>query len=168
MLSVPRRNLRRLIQVEQRALLQIKSDNKISNDKLFFIKHMPEGSAQNKWYLVQVDMDNSDPATMREYGVYCCWWYIRKHKDCTKHPNTESHFWREIRTKDQNDTLENMLLVRPSKVHNLLQNNYTYIWYQYGISLADHRIVVPFQFGRETKNILKQPNVIEDKQWKEL
>ena len=46
-----------------------------------------------------------------------------------------------------------MLPVRPIKVHNLLQKNYTYVWYQYDLSLADNRLVGDSNLGQqEEKN----------------
>ena len=57
MVSVPRRNSRRLRQGDQRVLQLLKSDIEKSKDKLFLIKHRAAGSAQAKWYLVQVGMD---------------------------------------------------------------------------------------------------------------
>ena len=62
----------------------------------------------------------------------------------------------------------NMLQVIPSKVHNLLQKNQTYEWYQNEISLAEHRLVGPFQFGTTEKNKLKYPNMVDEKQRKDL
>ena len=53
---------------------------------------MPEGLAQAKWYLVQVDMYNSYPVAVRGYGVYRFWCYIRQYEDCTKHPTMECRF----------------------------------------------------------------------------
>ena len=67
----PRRNPRKLIQGDQRLLSQLKSDIERSKDKLFLIKHMSAGLTHAKWYLVQVDMNQSDPVSMRNYGVYC-------------------------------------------------------------------------------------------------
>ena len=77
-------------------------------------------------------------------------------------------FWTEIRTKNQYSTLGKMLPVRPSKVNNLLQDNQTYICYQDDISLTDHRLVGPFQFGTTGINELKYPNMVDKKHWKEL
>ena len=55
------RNPRRLIRGGQRELRQTKSEIESSKDKLFFIKHISAGSTQDKWYLVQVNMDQLDP-----------------------------------------------------------------------------------------------------------
>ena len=77
-------------------------------------------------------------------------------------------FWPEIRMNNQDGTLGKMLSVRPSKLHNLLQKNQTCVWYQDDISLADHRLVGPFQFGTTGRNKLKYPNMIDKQQLKEL
>ena len=43
-------------------------------------------------------------------------------------------------------TLVNMCPVRPLRVNEFLKKRQVYFWYQYDISLADHRLVGPFQF----------------------
>ena len=65
---VPLRNTIRLRRFDQRALRQIKSYIEISKDDLFFVNHMSTGSTHAKWYLVQVDMDQSVPFSMSNYG----------------------------------------------------------------------------------------------------
>ena len=80
----------------------------------------------------------------------------------------ECRFWPEIIMKNQDGTLVNMLPVRPSKVHNLLQNNQKYMWCQDEILLSKKRLVGPFQFGTTGINKLKYPNMINVKQWKKL
>ena len=96
MASITSRNPIRLRQGDQRALSQIESDLERSKDKIFFIKNISVGLTHTKWYLVQVDMEQSDPVTMRDYGVYPCRWYIRHHEDCTKIPIMECRFWPDI------------------------------------------------------------------------
>ena len=61
-----------------------------------------------------------------------------------------------------------MLPVRPSKVQNLLKKNQTYVWYQDESFLAENRLVGKFQFGTTGIKKLKHPNMIDDKQWKDL
>ena len=43
-----------------------------------------------------------------------------------------------------------------------------YLWYHDDISLVDHRLVEPFQFGTTGRNKLKYPRIIEKNQWKKL
>ena len=77
-------------------------------------------------------------------------------------------FWPEIKTKNQDGNLGNMLPVILGKVHNLLKKNQTYVWYQNDISLAKYRLVGPFQFGTTGRKKLKHPDMIDKKQWKVL
>ena len=104
--------------MKKRATQLLKIDIENSNKKIFFIKHRDTGSEQAKWYLVQVDMDQSDPVTIKYYRVYRCQWYIRHHEDCTKRPITECCFWPEIREIHQDSTLGNMWPVRPLRVND--------------------------------------------------
>ena len=65
-------------------------------------------------------------------------------------------------------TLGKMFPVIPLRVNSFLQKYQTYVWYQYDISLANHRLVGTFQFGTTGRKKLKYPNMINDKQWTEL
>ena len=58
--------------------------------------------------------------------------------------------------------------VRQIRVNYFLQEYQKYVWYQDNISLAEHRLVVSFQFRATGRNKSKYPNIIEEKQWKEL
>ena len=80
---------------------------------------MSEVYNRTEWYLVQVDMDQSYPVDIRNYGVYHFQWQIRKYEDCNKYPTMECRFWPEIRTKNQDVTLGNIFPVRQGKLHNL-------------------------------------------------
>ena len=54
-------------------------------------------------------------------------------------------------------TLGKMWPVRPLRVNEFLKKRQGYVWYQDEISLAEHRIVGPFQFGTTGRNELKTP-----------
>ena len=69
---------------------------------------------------------------------------------------------------NQVGTIGEMFPLIPIKLHNLLQKNQTYMWYQVDISLEEYRLVGPFRFGKEGRKKLKYPNMINNKQWKEL
>ena len=84
---------------------QLKRNIEKLNSNLFFIKNIASVSAQAKFYLLQVDIDQSDPVTMIYYGVYRFQWYIRHHEDCTKHPIMAYRFLPEIMEMHQNSTL---------------------------------------------------------------
>ena len=69
---------------------------------------------------------------------------------------------------NQDGKLGKMSPVKPLRVNGSLLRYQTYVWYQDDISLAEHRLVVPFQFGTTGRNNLKYPNMIDDKKWKEF
>ena len=66
----------------------------------------------------------------------------------------------------QYGALEKMLPVTPLKVNNLLQQYQKYMWYQDEISLEEHRLVPPLDFGVTGRNKLKYPDIIKEIQWK--
>ena len=68
----------------------------------------------------------------------------------------------------QDGTLGKILPVRPLRLNGFLKRCQEYLWYQYDISLSEYMIFGPFQFGRTLRKKLKYPNIIEEKQWKEL
>ena len=68
----------------------------------------------------------------------------------------------------QDGTLGKMLPVIPLRVNGFLQRYQTYVWYQDDISLVEHSLVCPFQFGTTGGNNFKYPNIIDKKQWTEL
>ena len=77
-------------------------------------------------------------------------------------------FLMEIIEMKQYGTLEKMLPVRPRRLNGFLHRYQIYMWYQDEIYLAEHRLVVPFQFGTTGRKNFKYPNMIEKKRWKEL
>ena len=48
---------------------------------------------------------------------------------------------------NQDGTLGKIFPVIPLKINNFLRKYKKYVWYQDDISLAEHRLVGPFQFG---------------------
>ena len=50
----------------------------------------------------------------------------------------------------------------------VLKKRRGYVWYKYDIYLAEHSLDWKFQLRTTGRNILKYPNVIDYKQWKEL
>ena len=129
---------------------------------------MSAGLKQTNWYLLQVDMDQYKPVAMSNYGVHCCQCYVRQYEECNKYPTMACRFGPEIRKNNHDGMPGKMFPVIASNVNNLLQNNHTYMWYQDNISLAEHRLVGPFQFGTKGRKKLKHPIMVYDKQWKEL
>ena len=68
----------------------------------------------------------------------------------------ECCFWPDIRDMKQDNTLVKMLPLRPLRLNNFLQKYQKYVWYQDAISLVDHNLAGPFQFG-ENKKYIKIP-----------
>ena len=64
----------------------------------------------------------------------------------------ECRFCPEMRMEDHDGPLGKMFSVIPSKVHNMLQENQTSVWYQDDISMSDNRLVGTFQFGTIGEN----------------
>ena len=100
-------------------------------------------------------MNYSDPFSMSNYVIYRFRWYVIKYVDCKTYPTMECCIWPKMIKKNQDDILGKVLPVISSKVHNLLQNNHTYVWYQDYISLDEHTLVEPFQFETTGRNKLK-------------
>ena len=67
----------RLIQGYQRAIRQLISEIESSKENHFFIKHIAAGSIKAKWYLIQVDMYQSDLVAMKDYDMYRWRCYIK-------------------------------------------------------------------------------------------
>ena len=100
-------------------------------------------------------MNQYDPIAMRNFVVYHCQWYIRQYEECNQYPIMECRFGPKIRTNKQDGTLGNMLPVTSSKVQNLPQKNNIYMWYQYDISMDEHRLFGQFQLGTTGRKKLK-------------
>ena len=77
----------------------MKTDIEKSKDKLFFMKYMHVGLTGGKCYLLQVDMNQSDPFAMKDYGVYQCQWYIKTQQGMHQSPYNGMLFW----GRDQRD-----------------------------------------------------------------
>ena len=120
---------------------------------------------------MQVDLDKSDPIAMEDYGVYRCRWYIRNVEDSTKKTIAECRFWPEIREMKEDGTMGKIVVLRPTKVEAQLQWQ-DRVWYQDDISLAEHRLVGPFNFAsqRPRRNGSEMPllHTVEETYWREL
>ena len=64
-------------------------------------------------------------------------------------------------------TLGKMWPVIPIRANGFLNKRQGYVWYQDDISLAERRLVGPFQFETTGRKKLKYPNMIDKKQWRE-
>ena len=103
---------------------------------------------------------------MREYGVYHCQWYVIHHEYRNRYPTEELRFWKEIIEIKQYDKIGKMWPVRPLKLNDFLKTRKGYLRFHNEISLIEHRLVGPAQFGITGIKKRKYPKTIEEKQWK--
>ena len=162
---------------DRAALRRFQRTIRDSTDKLFFIKYRPTGTLQFRWYLVQVDEDNTNPIAAREFGVYRVRWYIPHHQDLTKRTLAECRWWPEIR--EQIPTTSGAragkhLPTQPNKAQKLIDTDDTVMWFQDDVHLAEFRLVGPFDFStiRITRGpqarVSKEEFHIDNIYWQEL
>ena len=140
----------------------------LSKDKLFFIKRQLYGEQSARWYLVQVDLDETDPHAAKQVGRYHCKWYVRHVDDSREMATRNARFWPEIHVI-RDGVLAEMILVRPNKVATFLRDKgrQKYVWYQDEVSLAEDQLVGPFDFKSGTQDQPRQ-NRVDSAQWDEL
>jgi hypothetical protein len=73
-----------------------------SRDKLSFFAHQPDGQTTETWYLVQVNLDKTDPLAAKELGRYWVHWMIRHHVNCLSKQIRLCRFWPEVHERTTN------------------------------------------------------------------
>ena len=73
----------------------------------------------------------------------------------------EFHFGPEIREMNQDGTLGKMWPMRPLRVTEFLKKSQGYVWYQNDIYLAEHRLIGQLELGKNGRNKLKCPNMVQ-------
>ena len=131
-----------------------------SLNKLFFISYTPTGQVAAQWYLVQVDLDESDTEVMDKFGVYCMKFYICHHQDSTHKSICSCRYWPEIRKLQSDGEIGSIYPVAPKRVKNLLQARTNLYWYQDDVNLVTDALVGPFNF--------KKGYLVDAAQWEEL
>jgi len=98
---------------------EIASQIEKSNSKSFFIKFPPDGTLQERWYLIQIDMEatKSLNATFTDNGLYFGI-FLAKHLSDTKKSDEFSRWWPdwyEYTTCPNSDTIiyGDRILFRP-------------------------------------------------------
>ena len=139
-----------------------------SKDKLFFIRRQLYGEQLERWYLVQVDLNETDPHAAKQVGRYHCKWYVRHADDSREMATRNARFWPEIHVI-RDGVLAEMILVRPNKVTTFLRDKGSrkYAWYQDEVSLGEDRLVGPFDFKSGTQDRPRQ-HCVDSAQWDEL
>ena len=67
-----------------KAMKELYEAVKTSGDRLCFIQFQVEGTTSPSWYLVQVDLDETDPVLASTWGTYRCKWLTKCYKDSMK------------------------------------------------------------------------------------
>lgn len=138
-----------------------------SRDKLLFISRLELGREKKTWYLVQVDWEETNPEKAKRTGLYHCRWFIRHFEDSKTRQIKECRYWPEIH-EIINDVLGAMVLVRPSRVNNMLQKRkLKYAWYQQEVNLTTELLVGPFNF-QPTTTTHREPFRISNARWNKL
>ena len=131
-----------------------------SLNKLFFISYTPTGQVAAQWYLVQVDLDESDTEVTDKFGVYLVKFYIRHHQDSTHKSICSCRYWPEIHKLQSDGEIGSIYPVAPKRVKNLLQARTNLYWYQDDVNLVTDALVGPFNF--------KKGYLVDAAQWEEL
>jgi hypothetical protein len=138
-----------------------------SKNKLFFIQRQHHGGHLATWFLVQVDLEETDENQAKRSGIYHCKWYIRNVDDSRKVKTRFARFWPEIHEFRQG-VLGKMIAIRPDKVPRFIeQRSKEYAWYQDKVDLAKDSLVGPFDFMPITRQQPRQ-NCIDEVYWNEL
>jgi hypothetical protein len=117
-----------------------------SNDRLCIIAETQLGSPKKKWFVVQVDMDETDPYSAQQFGTYHCRWWIPKQDDAKQRNIKDCRFWPEIHELRQG-IMGDMVMFRPARVNKILnKKNSKWVWYQRPINLMDDLVAGPFDF----------------------
>ena len=137
-----------------------------SEDKLFFIRHQHTGDNLERWDLVQVDMDETDPQQARHQGIYHVRWYIQEYRDSKKYPIKQCRFWPNIHDMI-GEEMGKLVTISPKRAQRYLQTHNA-SWYQMSIPLFRQRLVGPFNFHTDTQTRPKRYNMIAVPQWDQL
>ena len=104
------------------------------------------------WYVVQVDLDETDPLVAKDWGVYHVKWYIRHHEDAKSMLQCNCRFWPEIHEIIPDGGFGPLYPVSPHKVAKTLEKQGNrFGWYQLDINLAENGLVGPFDFAPNHK-----------------
>ena len=129
-----------------------------SRNKLCFYAHQPEGQTTETWYLVQVNLDKTDPVSAKGLGRYWVHWMIRHHVDCQSKQTHACRFWPEIHvlTTDSLQPYGKIVPVRPGRQGSVLKRA-DRILYEDEVDLASGLLHGPVNFDKDGSTI-SQPN----------
>ncbi|KAI2508403.1 hypothetical protein MHU86_6077 [Fragilaria crotonensis] len=139
-----------------------------SRDKLFFIRHTIDTTSIQRWYVVQVKLQDDDTETTRDEGKYKVWFYIREHANSKERQLRNCRYWPEIHKIRPNGTLGEIVPIRPGKVTAILDDQPgKYRVYEQTINLCEFALVGPFDFAHP-RHYQNEGNRIAFEEWEEL
>ena len=139
-----------------------------SKDRLCLISHTPTGATAPAWYMVQVDMDETDLALARSRGIYHVRWWLPHHMDQKKRPLANCRFWPEIHELTKQNAVGPLRPIRPHKVESAIANDENLMWYQMPIKLHDNLIAGPFDFATTLHNGQAERHRVPEPIWEQL
>ena len=125
-----------------------------SSDKLCFFAHQPAGQTTEAWYLVQVNLEKTDPVSAKELGRYWVHWMIRHHIDCKTKQTHMCRFWPEVHELTTNplQPYGRIIPVRPGK-HPSVLTRPDRILYEDEVDLASSILHGPIAFEGTSSTI---------------
>ena len=137
-----------------------------------FVRYQEEGASLPNWYLVQVDLEKTDPVEAHQQGKYICKWWIKHHTDSLKRKTRDCRFWPDVRQFNEKGVLTQLLLISLDKCERFLERwNKKYGWFQDEVCLAEHLLVGPFDLINKPgpRSLRKmEKNRIDDEIWERL
>ncbi|CAJ1964161.1 unnamed protein product [Cylindrotheca closterium] len=131
-----------------------------TKDKLYVIAHQDDTSGWNNWYVIQINMEETNEKLARTKGQYHCKWYIPKPTATKQGPPMTSPFWPLIKEFANETTYGPTVPIRPSKVDQVLKKSpHKYAWYQKEVNIVEDGVYGPFDFERD----YKIPDVVWEK-----
>ena len=136
-----------------------------SVDKLMIIKRQDERNKRATWYVIQVDLDETNERRARKTGEYHVRYYIRHFTDAKKRLSRNCRYWPLIREIKPDGSFGDIVVIRPGKVDETLTKKvYTRGWYQSEANLAEDGLAGPFNFS----NRQGETHRIDEGVWKAL
>jgi hypothetical protein len=128
-------------------LTQLWTQTEASKDKLYFIQEKEAGEMTAKWYLVQVDLEETRRKNAKQLGEYHVRWMIKNAPQAKNKKTRQCSFWPLIKELLPNGYFGAIVMFRPQKALPILEKKpYKYAWYQREINLAELKLHGPFDF----------------------
>jgi hypothetical protein len=128
-------------------LTQLWTQTEASKDKLYFIQEKETGKMTAKWYLIQVDTDETRRKNALQLGEYHVRWMIKNDHQAKTKKTRLCAFWPLIRELLPNGYFGAIVMFQPQKALPMLAKKpLKYAWYQREINLAELKLHGPFDF----------------------